>query len=844
MKNTVFLYLSQLRIFWWLRTWFLRIVFWIEAQIFGVKYNLQEERSNYQSIRHLFAITQKQLILAIGFAILLQYVDPYLHIYYQAMGLKVPEDGDYVTLLAAISGIGGVFIGLYYAGISTIGGAIYARVPNNVRDLLAQERFGNVYMRSLSFLTFLCLALIALRVCGYPRVMIAIPFTTIAAGIGIIAFVKLGQRVFYLFDPTKLSYHVFEQMEHWLRMAKAGGFRWHDKSFQHHAHKQASSILDTLETLADITARESHLNGRPFVELTKNLIRFLSYYEGSKRYIPSQSGWYAQRYEHRDWYRTEDSRVAIAHQTGTALHPDITNDKEWVEGRVISILKQCFSVNLAESRYTEILGLFDYMDAYLRKLASEGQVEAAFARLSEVSAVILGQLASQSGEELVRDEVLEKVAIAERLAALPISIAIAYREQTEQLDSDRILLQLSRIQWENDASIYRQSFAAYCLPRLEWFRLRLTFERSVEGLNVSPLWYQAELLRQVEAEQFVSNANTLTSKGISYYSSLISKTVSAKHPWLSAAIMSREWEYWHKVDDQLEHFPKKWNDLGNDRCIDGLPWPTFDNDKLRSECTGRRDELLRLMSRQNMLMALLARPAGFPDYAGQFLHTSGEVVFDALLGNNTEMLRGVFEAYLYGCLLRFDSLRPKTPSTDWRSQQDFKIAAAALLDVMDVSGYARLMADYHENEELWTIVTSAWNKYLAQGHAQSPLPLFAAAIGITEMAFEVPHRGVLRTSWHRKINQRLSDVPRKEVHLRRSFSSDTVIEHKSALVRIFAQEPFGGSHNGIDIFVGFYLSKSEKAVGLEFGLKRRNLMEQVKRQEDKYGTEGRHGRRK
>jgi len=829
-NNSLFLYLSQARLFWWLRALNTRLSFWIEAQIFGFRYGAKEEKSNYQSLRQLFSITQKPLLIAVGFGSLLQYIDPYLYPYYQKLGISVPDDGDYVTLLATISGIGGVFIGLYYAGISAVGSAIYARVPNNVRDLLAQERFGNVYMRFLSFLTFLGLVLIGLRLSGLPRIYLTIPVITVSAGLGIFAFVKLGQRAFYLFDPTTLSYHIFDQLQHWLGMVKAGGFRWLDRTFQNHAYRQASTTLDTLETLADITAKETHLNGKPFIDLCQNLLHFLIHYEHAKPYIPTDSAWYEQRYQHHDWYRTEDSRVAIAHQTGTTLQPDVTNDKQWVERRVIPILKKCIEINLAEERYTEVLGLLGYLDAYFKRLAQEGEVGRAFMLLESLTAAVLNQFATQTDSKLVTEEVLEKVGIAERFALFPITVALGYREKVEKLSRQLIEEMVSSVQWDKDTSIYRQGFPTYCLERLEWFKPRLAFEKQVEGGYVSPFWYRTELIRQVEADNLSDNTKALVSTGATFYGSSISKALSFKRPWLAAAIMSREWEYWHKIGDQLRMWPQKWTNLSDDRRVEGLPWSQVDIDGLRSDSESRQEELLKLMSQQNLLLSLLSRPQGFPDYAGQFLHTSGEVAFDALLNNKRELLESVFAPYLFGCLLRFDNLRPKSISMDWRVQQEFKIAAAALMDVMDISGYARLLADYHGNEVLWEKVASAWNNYLAQKTEQSPVPLLLGVVVVTEAPLEIPHRGVLRTTWKQKIEWKLRDVPRHEVYHRGSLGSDTVIDHTSALVRIFAREPYGSFHDGIDIFIAFYLRNLDGAKDLDFGWKRRDLQDSIQRE--------------
>ena len=828
LRKSLRLYLSQVRFFWWLRAAMEWLAFWMNAKVFRVRISLEEGNTNFQSLRHLFGVTWKPLIFALGFAGLLQYIDPYLNYYYQKFSISVPDDGDYVTFLATVSGIGGVFIGLYYAGISAVASAIYSKVPNNIRDLLAHERFGNVYMLFLSFLTLLGLILVALRISGLPRVYLAVPIVTILAGLGVIAFVKLGQRAFYLFDPTQLSNRIFEQLQRWLEMAKIGGFQWLNKSFQNHAHRQASATLDTLDTLADITANERHLSGRPFVELSQRLLQFMVHYEQSKGRIPTYSSWFEQRYQHRDWYRTESSRVRIAHETGTFIQPDVTTNKEWVEGKVLPILNRCIAINLAEGKYTELLGLFRHIDMYIKFLAQVGEIQRAFELLKALLLNSLKQITEQKHDELLEDEVLEEVAVVEFLASFSISIALSYHKQLESFDRNYIENSLASIRWDNDTDIYRQGFPAHCLSRLEWLKTRLDFEKEAEGKYITPLWYRTELVRQVVAERFVDNTKVLISMGPGLYADAISIALSRKRPWLAAAVISREWEYWHKVKSQMDIWKESWVDLGADRKIEGLEWPTFEFDELRTIFENRQVNLSQLMSRQNLLLALLSRPEGFPDYAGQFLHTSGEVAFDALLDNRVELLRSAIEPYLRGCLLRFNSLRPESENVNWRFQQDFKFASVALLDVMHVSGYAKLLADYHGNDALWNEVTAAWDKCRAENAATL---LLVRAVNVTKGTFEIPHRSNFRTVWEQKINSQLQNIPRhKEDHME-SIGSDTVIDHDSPLVRIFAANVYGSLYDGIDIFFEYYLRNIDGFEKSDIGLKRLDMRESIEREE-------------
>ena len=826
MKNSLFLYFSQHRAFWWLRSLAHKAYFWIGVQIFLSKSFARDRKDGFFELCNLFQITLVQLILALLVALFLQWINPIVLDFYKFSFLKIPDDSDYVTFLVTISGISGVFIGLYYAVISTISGSIYAKVPNNIRDLLAQERVGNVYMHFLSFITFLGISLVSFRVLGFERIYIAIPIMLVLAGVGIIAFVKLGQRAFYFFDPTTLSHHLFGQLQQFIKTVNAGSYRWNDAAFQKHANKLASSSLDTLETLSDITKKEVHLRGVPFISLSKNLLKFLESYEQSKKRIPTDSRWYEQKDVRKDWYHTEYIYVSRAHQTGMALQPDVTNDKEWVEARVLPIIRECLEINLKEERYNEVLWLAVYINGYLELLARSGRTDRALNILEELGTSVLEVISPEPETGIVADEILEKLAIIDQFVSMPITIALACHKHIEESDSEKIERKLSKIAWNNAADLYKHKFPSYCLPKLEWFKPRLSFEVSTEGRKITPIWYQKELLLQAEADAFAENTNSLVTKSLNLYSTWISKTTSTKHPWLTSAVMSREWEFWHKMERQMEIWPSKWSNLSDEKKIEGSPWSDFDCEKLKEASKNRQSELLKLMSEQNLMLAFLKRPESFPDYAGQFLHTSGEVLLEALLDNDQDLLRNVFTMYLYGCIVRFDNLRPESSSIDWRAQQDFKISVEPLLDLMELSGYARLMADYHGNEQLWQIVIDAWDKYFANRGEDSSLPLLAGVIAFTRGAFEISHRVVLRTNWEIKINQQLSDVPRREVYSKYHIVQDTV-DHASPLIRIFAREPYGNFHDGIDIFITFYLRTKDGADQLDFGRRRGDLQESL-----------------
>lgn len=831
--DRLILALSQTRLFWWLRATENQLSFWGRANRFRAQYWLVDEKTNFQALRSQARSTQKPFFFAITFALVCLWLDSCLVQHYPWLKAYITEsDSDYITFLGAVSSIGGVFIGLYYTSISAVAGAIYSSVPNNVRELLTYERQGSVYMRYLAFLTFYCLTLVALKLLGFHSIFIAIPLVTLLSGVGIFAFIRLGQQAFHLFDPTALSGPLFNQLRRWLGSVKVGGYRWQDKAFQNHAQKNASDAFDTLDTLSSFTAQKAHLNGKPYIQLCQNLLRFLIQYERAKKFIPTDSFWYQQTYQHKDWYRTEDNRVSIAHRTGTALTPETSLDREWVENRALPIVLSCLQINLDEKRYQETRSLLNFIQAYLVEVSKAGDIERASKLCREISAIVFGNLRANADGTIVKTEQLETLALVEFVASLPITIALEHRTLVSAIDRRKIIDKLLSIDWNKDESIYRVGYQKYFLERLEWLKPRLTFEKKIEGKITSPTWYLFELLSQKECDQLALNTKVLISDSRDFYEDCISKTNQAKRPWITAAILSRELEFWHKIEDQLEMWPDVWSALSSDRKIEGLPWSDFDIDALINSARKRRGEMLKQMSAHALLLTLLERPTGYPDYAGQFLHTSGEATLDALVNNDKEILVSVFALFFQNSLTKFDQLSPKGSATELRVENEFKIASAALLDLMDVSGYAKLLAEFHSNNALWEEVKKSWSAFFGSENQKAKLALFSAVITLNEGGFSIPHRATVRSSWQRKVERLLANIPRHRRFRRGSMGEDVLIKHESALVRVFASEHIGGFYDGIDVFVATYLKALGDSNVVDFGGKGRDLLQSVEHQEE------------
>ena len=141
------------------------------------------------------------------------------------------------------------------------------------------------------------------------------------------------------------------------------------------------------------------------------------------------------------------------------------------------------------------------------------------------------------------------------------------------------------------------------------------------------------------------------------------------------------------------------------------------------------------------------------------------------------------------------------------------MASAPIIDLLDLSGYARLFSEYHHNSELWQPIRSLWEKYLHSNNGT--LNQLAAIISLGNIPFHLPHRGMLRTNWQiavqRHIQQTTGGVREDVLFGRRR------VNHSSPLVRYFARSNFT---DGVDIIVGDFLFKLPGGELLSWGLGR------------------------
>ncbi|MDE0017293.1 MAG: hypothetical protein OXU51_14005 [Candidatus Poribacteria bacterium] len=563
MFNILFFFYSRTLFFKRSRETLSNLVSVCYRKLFGIKPAILEDITK---LKTLLKITLSKLGWIILISVLLQssrlYIDPYLVSWLTERGVNIPQNTDYGTLLAAVIGVGGVFIGLYYTAISGVCSAIYANKPNNIRDLLALDRVSSFYMNWLAMLTSFGVLLLGLNALGYQPAILAALLLVLGAGWMVFAFIQLGKRAFNLFDPTTFSKTIFGTLRKHSKRMQAGGYHWSNQLSQSKSHDIARNALDTLITLSDITAKEIHLNGRPFADMCKNMLSFLYDYEMGKKSIPTDSLWYRRRYVHPDRYRTYDEEISPNHESTTGVKPRLVSDLRWLEFDILPIVKCCLQINIEHKRYDIIDELLGDLDRYVQRLAKEQEIEAAFDLISDIFSWCEEHILLVENAGIIR-EPLEYMKICQQLATMPINVLSVYIDAIKFPRREAISELINRVVWKSTKSIYRVGFASHTLDLLEELRPKLIFEQKVEGRIISESWYIEKMIAQKEAKNLHTAMICFYEKARDIYARWVTLS-TPKRPWLTAQMMSIEWTYWSMLDSQPNALQQLWNDLNLD----------------------------------------------------------------------------------------------------------------------------------------------------------------------------------------------------------------------------------------------------------------------------------------
>lgn len=194
--------------YWYRRQWLRNLQFSLANKLFRFQRWQLAQRENFSVFSTLTRIIVGQVLTAILFVTCLELLENVFKIYtsINIPNLNMPDldSNAYLGLATTIVGLTGAFLALYFTAITVVASTVYSEVADDVRGLLIEEKFGNVYFRAVSFLAVVAVLITGMLVLKYSPGVLNLLALVFLSAFSIFSFVTLGLKTLDFFNPAPL----------------------------------------------------------------------------------------------------------------------------------------------------------------------------------------------------------------------------------------------------------------------------------------------------------------------------------------------------------------------------------------------------------------------------------------------------------------------------------------------------------------------------------------------------------------------------------------------------------------------------------------------------------------
>lgn len=660
-----------------------------------------------------------------------------------------------LSLYSTVAQIAGVFLGLYFTALTVVASTSYRDVPAGIREVVIEERAGNVYLKVVAFTGAAALfCLIALTLGWAPGALNAI-LVALLSTLSVVSFTKLGLRVFSFFDPTSVAAYLAGQIIDAADASTPKGYRWSDPSFQQYQQRAAARAVTSFSNLIPITSTAANSTDALAAVASRALATLLGYSQ-LKPQIPADSYWFERVMQHQSWLTASGTSLDMAIRSGAGIQPTPTPDILWLENRLISVAADATQLLLDRAEYEAASGVVEHMLQCLDSLAEQWQFDIALLLNARMGVLSSGLLETLAAREAPERSALYRLNVVDVLVAGPPSIIAALGRAAEKLTPE-FVTSLAQRRTERTGKM-PLGFATPVGVRtnLQFFGGALDFERDVERNPITPDWFVAHNLARVYCLDLRRSLNRLIDLCESTYGPLARKNWQGMRPEEELLIVQRGREACHKMKVHSEIIASTATRLLSlKRAFGEQSWESVDTEQVEKRADKLDAELLGALARLAPRLSTELPTGKLPDSLGIAFTTLGAEAFTALIERQDELFAQLFQPYLSLALYAHD--RARLELDDRGTDVQLMVSLDVLIEIAELSGYAYFVT-HSLGGNAWNTVRAIWDKLLAavpEAKRLVTLTLLADQYRDARLGVLAP-REIIRTNWKLRFGSAMS----------------------------------------------------------------------------------------
>ena len=825
--------LYRTKTFWLTKKWFEeKPVFTFWAKMFKVDYGINK---NKYSARLLWPSIGSLLGTIIYAVFIITLFEVFNHLF--PVDLKTFSDQVIDTLLSVIASVSGVFLGLYFAAVSGIASASLLGATQNIRRYFLSTPVGKQYVRTVALTGIISIFYLLAKSFGYPIHPVGLIFLCIAGTYIIIRFWTVGSEVFYSLEPTSAFPLIGNHIANFLKGTTPPGLKWNKPALQNHYRRLVSDNLELASDLVDFGIDKIKLSKEQLHITLRYIGGLLFLYPKYKRRMSTNSFWYKTKNRFESWTLASSTEIALALNTGTGLQPKTIKDLTWFEEETLDIGVKIFEVFIREKN---LRSLFEGLDLFVEIAEVYGSDfdNNGFKLLFQKTGKIVDMVELEKIADSKQIKYKEQLSFIDTQGRLAIGALLGLSKYLDTASAESLSVTISHINWYSNKGIYTTGLPLTMLSRLESTASELRAEMIIEHKKLSPEWYIRTLCVQQYLFSLLDYFNYLKTLHSDYFEQKLKKLIAEDQLGLAVQLIQRWIEFTNKYERLVSLVAKHVEECKQFHQVKDLSWVTFDQAEEEKISRDREkevtDKMIKLLPR---LMAMNTSD-DMPDYFGQALTKGIQACYEACEDNDPIRLKKIFPIVLVASVSAFDMVREKVQN--WSEEQSRIIfSTEPLINLYELSGFARLYSELYQNPELWNVVQTPWDTYLNTINAIQEITRIAAICNYRAGLFVIMPQATLRSNWQLRFSQRMRDYGLAVFPDSRSYDYLNGREnpaHVSALIRVIARSGGFDLSIGQTVFFVTYLSKHSGAVDINLP-DRRDMQESIRREEERINNE-------
>ena len=796
--------------YWKVQKRFSNLKFRINRRAFLIKSGIFEVNQKSAIFRWILL----NIILKVALAIIVVAILTLLEQMFPAVcSLKLKPEEEY-GFLGTLAQVSAMMLGLYFTAVSLVASTAYARVPGDVRAMIAEEQIGNFYFSFLAQFAASAIVMLSIVSFGIPVGSLNVLWLSFLGLFSVFSFVVLGVRTFSFFDPAALVQHLNHRLVLAMDEVTPSGYKWLDPSFQNHHQRQADRTIEAYTNLVVIAEQSENLNSRALVELAKGLINILSHYSAIKGCVPTKSLWFRRRPQHKQWLLAPYHEVEMARATDTAIQPEMVPDLQWFETKVNQVLARIVSRLSARSDLAGLISVLDVAQIYSRTAATLGGTEEALLLLETLGIEInktFEKVTFDSASDQSLEQSLNRLAVFDLHALGLLNVLLGTSHALEANSRAAFEQKIDRIEWNKMSSLYCGHLPRAVLLQCEEMQEQLSFEYDIEGSLITPNWLRREFAALGYARFLDSVAGRVLAGFETHFGELVEQRMKVNDHVGAALLINRGLEATNKLNAHLADIHEWWDALLELNRSRDWEWPEINWNDASKRTLALRDRLVKnLVSRIGSLMDL-PKQKQVPDFFGQAYSILSDSCFDSLIRDDEAMFSAIFPTYFLTAIEAHQKVRGTLGKI---TSNNLSATLGPLSDLLSISGFAELYSAL-TMKNFSTLCRKTWDSYFAGHKDDASRKAVIDVLTLTKKPLlGMSSRDMLRFRWEQATRHHLETKGIAFNKFGFDPRRDGSVRHPNPLVRVFAAR--GDILNdAIDIFLAVYLFRRPEAAGIK-----------------------------